>query len=125
MDRARREPAPADGHLKDRDDELGAHVGLHRPANDPAAEKIPNGGEILPALAGADLLDVGRLRAIGSVGPEFAADEVTERLYARDAHRAALATALEGPRRASAARRRFSPTPTPSRPSIACTRGLP
>jgi hypothetical protein len=37
MNRALRRPARGDSHLKRRDDELAAHVTVHRPADDPAA----------------------------------------------------------------------------------------
>ena len=46
MDRALRGPAPPDCHLKRRDDELRAHVAVHRPADDPAAEEILHRGQI-------------------------------------------------------------------------------
>jgi hypothetical protein len=69
----------------------------HAPADDPAAEQILHGGHIQPALPGLDLLDVRTPRAIGCVGPEVAADEVTEGLHAVHADRAALAaTTPEG-----------------------------
>ena len=91
MDRPCRRPAPSDGHLEGGDDELGAHVSLHRPAHDPAAEQILHRRQVQPALTGADLLDVGRPHLVGRVGPEVAADQVGERLDARHGHRAALA----------------------------------
>ena len=93
MDRALGGPAALDGHLQRRDDELGAHMGLHRPADDPAAEQILHGGQLQPALAGLDLLDVRAPDAVRHGGTEVAADEVTERLNALDTSRAALAPA--------------------------------
>ena len=95
VDRSRRRPARRDGHLQRVDDELLAHVGLHRPPDDPAAEQILHGAQIQPALSGLDLLDVRSPYAIRGVGAKVTADEVTERLDAIHAHRAALATALE------------------------------
>jgi hypothetical protein len=46
MNRALRRPARGDSHLKRRDDELAAHVTVHRPADDPAAEEILHRGQI-------------------------------------------------------------------------------
>ena len=40
MHRAAIRPAPGDGHLERVDDELGAHVIGHRPADDPAAQRV-------------------------------------------------------------------------------------
>jgi hypothetical protein len=68
-------------------------VAIHRPADDPAAEEVLHRGQVQPALTGPDLLDVRAPHAVRRVGPEVAADEVTERLNALDRHRAALAPA--------------------------------
>jgi hypothetical protein len=106
MDRAPRGSARRDGHLKRVDDELMAHVAVHRPADDPAAEEILHGSEVQPALTGTDLLDVRRPHAIRRVGSKVTADEVTERLDALHAHRATLAAPLE---RALQARRAHQP----------------
>jgi hypothetical protein len=128
MDRAPRGSARRDGHLERVDDELMAHVAVHRPADDPAAEEILHGSEVQPALTGTDLLDVRRPHAIRRVGSKVTADEVTERLDALHAHRATLAAPLERDLQAAARisrATRFSPTAMPSRASIACTRGLP
>jgi hypothetical protein len=56
MDRAFGGPARLDGHLQRRDDELAAHMAIHRPADDPAAEEILHRGQVQPALTGLDLL---------------------------------------------------------------------
>jgi len=109
MDRPLRRPARRDGHLKRGRDELLAHVAVHRPSDDPAAEEILHRGQIQPALTGPDLLDVRRPHAIGRLGPKVAADEITERLDPLYAHRTALATALEG---ALQARRAHQPRDT-------------
>jgi hypothetical protein len=93
MDRPFRRPAPTNGHLERSDDELGAHVLGHRPADDPAAEEVLHRGQVQPALTGVDLLDVGRPHAVRSLGTELTADEVTEGLHALDTDRAALAAA--------------------------------
>ena len=58
MNRALRRPARLDGHLQRVDDELLAHVGCHRPADDPARVEVLHRGQIQPALAGLDLLDI-------------------------------------------------------------------
>jgi hypothetical protein len=42
--------AAVKGHLERVDDELGAHVVGHRPADDPSREGVLDGGEVDPAL---------------------------------------------------------------------------
>jgi hypothetical protein len=91
MDRALGGPARLDGHLKRRDDELGAHVRRHRPAHDPAAEEVLHRRQIQPALTGLDLLDVRGPDPVRSVGAELAADKLAEGLNALHRGRAALA----------------------------------
>jgi len=91
MDRPLRRPARGDSHLERRDDELRAHMAVHRPADDPAAEEILYSGQVQPALAGLDLLDVRRPHAVGRLGTKLTSDEVTEGLNALNAGRAALA----------------------------------
>jgi hypothetical protein len=66
------------------------------PSRRSAAEEVLHGGQVQPALPGLDLLDVRTPRAIGRLGTKVAADQVTERLHAVHAHRAALATAPVG-----------------------------
>jgi hypothetical protein len=63
-------------HLQRVDDELGAHVVGDRPADDPAAVCVLDGGEIEPALPGAHVGDVGDPQHVGPVGPEAPLDEV-------------------------------------------------
>jgi hypothetical protein len=75
------------------EDKLLAHVRLHRPADDPAAEQVLHRREVQPPLTGADLLDVRAPDAVGSLGAEVAADEIAEWLHALHAHGAALAAA--------------------------------
>ena len=76
MNRALRRPARSDGHLERVDDDLLAHVAIHRPADDPAAEEILHRGQVQPTLTGPDLLDVRRPYAVRRVGPKVAGDEV-------------------------------------------------
>jgi hypothetical protein len=66
-------------------------VRLHRPADDLTRVEVLHRGQIQPALAGLDLLDVGRPHPVRSVGPEVAADEIAEGLNALNTDRAALA----------------------------------
>ena len=95
--------------------------GLHRPGNDPTRAEVLHGGQIQPALAGLDLLDVGSPHAVSRVGAELAADEVPEGLHALHRHGAALAVApmraLQGPLSASAARRASRPPGSPHGPA--------
>lgn len=53
-------------------DELGAHVAVHRPANDAPAEGVLDGGEIEPALEGPQVGDVGDPQPVGFGRPEVA-----------------------------------------------------
>jgi hypothetical protein len=105
-----------------------AHVRVHAPANDPAAEEILRRGQVQPPLAGPDLLDVRAPHAVRHLGPEVPADQVGERLNARHTDRAAPLAALVS---ALQTRQRHQPRDPlladldPSRASIACTRGLP
>jgi hypothetical protein len=129
MDRPPGRPAPAHGHLKRRGDELGAHVRLHRPADDPAAEEVLNRRQVQPALAGADLLDVRRPYAVNGIGVEVATDEVAERLNALHGHlqplRRRRRCAPWRPASAINLATRFSPPWMPCRRSTAWTLGLP
>jgi hypothetical protein len=88
MDRALSGPARLHGHLKLRDDELGATWRSIGPADDPAAEEVLHRREVQPPLTGLDLLDVRAPHAVRGIGREVAADEVTERINAlgRAAH---------------------------------------
>src|SRR5665213_3620360 len=63
-DPARRAPA-CHGHLQRRLDQLAAHVTLHRPADDPAAEAVDHRRQIQPPLPGRDLrVGVGPRRGV-------------------------------------------------------------
>src|SRR3954469_17779946 len=52
MHQAGARPAAVQGHLERVDDELGAHVLGHAPADDPPAVGVLDGGEADPALRG-------------------------------------------------------------------------
>lgn len=69
-------PARPDGHPKGVDDELCAHMLGHAPAHDPAAEEILHRGQVQPALARVDLLDIGRPQPVRGIGAEVALHEV-------------------------------------------------
>ena len=121
----------ADGHLQRRDDELWRMWRRHRPADDPAAEEVLHRGQIQPALAGLDLLDVRGPHPVRRVGPEVAADEVAERLNALHAAPCSPCGGAggrpAGPPRASAAprasRRPGSPGGAASRAPAGCRSG--
>src|SRR5215218_8820002 len=76
MDEPRPWPSARDGHLERVDDELGAQVVAHRPANDAAGEAVEDDGEVEPAGRGWDVLDVGDPELVWLHGYEVAADEV-------------------------------------------------
>jgi hypothetical protein len=48
----------------------------HRPADDPAAVEVHNGGQIEPALIGLDIGDVGEPDPVRRSGGEVAVDQV-------------------------------------------------
>ena len=57
-------------------DELGALVGRHRPADDPAAEDIDDDGQEQKARPGRDVGDVSDPALVGSGGGEVAGEQV-------------------------------------------------
>jgi hypothetical protein len=63
-------------HVQRVDDELGAHVIGHRPANDRAGVGVLNGGEVQPALPGAQVGDVGEPQHVRGSRPELALNKV-------------------------------------------------
>src|SRR6266536_3090562 len=77
--------ASADRHLERVDDELGLHVGAHRPADDLAAEAVDHRGEVERALPGRDVLDVGGPQPVRPRRVEVALDEIVGDPYAGDA----------------------------------------
>ena len=50
--------APQAGHLQRIDDQIAAHLRLHRPAHHTAAEQVDDHGQKQPALVGWDVGDV-------------------------------------------------------------------
>jgi hypothetical protein len=51
--------APPDRHDQRVGDELGRHLGFHRPADDTAGEQVDDGGHVEPSLGGPDVGEVG------------------------------------------------------------------
>jgi hypothetical protein len=76
MDEPGRRPAAGDGHLERVDDELGAHVVGHAPADDPPTVSVLDGGQVQPALPGAQVGQVGDPELVGLLGPDASLDEV-------------------------------------------------
>jgi hypothetical protein len=74
--------ALGDGHVQGVQDQLGAQVLSHRPADDPAGERVEDHGEVQPALTGALLGDVSDPQAIGSWWTELARDQIRGRVAA-------------------------------------------
>ena len=56
---------PQPCHLQRVDDQAAAHLRLHRPAHDAAAEQIDNHGQQEPTLAGWNVRDVAGPRLVG------------------------------------------------------------
>jgi hypothetical protein len=63
-------------HLQSVEDELGAEMISHRPADDPAGEEVLDVREIEPALPRADVGDVRRPRAVRRQWVEVALHEI-------------------------------------------------
>src|SRR4029450_11579208 len=71
--------ALGDGHVQGVQDQLGAEMVGHRPADDPAGERVEDDGEVEPALTGALLGDVSDPQAGGSWGTELGRDQIRGR----------------------------------------------
>ena len=97
MDQPPRGTTPRDGHLERRDDEFGAQMVGHVPPDNPAAERVLDGGEVEPALPGAQVGHVGDPQHVRRRGPELALDEVIGDADARDPNRRAAAPFLDQP----------------------------
>src|SRR5271170_2134307 len=64
------------GHLQRIDDQMAAHLRLHRPAHHAAAEQVDDHGQEKPALVGWDIGDVARPRLVGRGHSEVAMQQV-------------------------------------------------
>ena len=71
-----RRAAGGDGHAERVEDELALEVVAHRPADDPAAEDVLDGGEEEEALPGLDVLEVADPEPVGLRPREAPVDEV-------------------------------------------------
>jgi len=97
MDQPGAGPAPVERHLQRVEDEFGSHVIGHRPADDPPRERVLDGGEIEPALPGAQVGDVGHPQHVRCGGAKLAPDEVVGDADARHPDRRAVALARDQP----------------------------
>ena len=99
MDEPGARAAADDRRVEGRRDELGTHVGRHRPADDPAAPGVDDRGEVAGAAPRRQLGDVGDPEPVGALRREVAVDEVGEGLRVlvadRRAHEAAAVDARE------------------------------
>jgi len=75
--------ALGDGHVQGVQDQLGAEMVGHRPADDPAGERVEDDSEVQPALTGALLGDVSDPQAVGSWWSELALDQIRGRCRGR------------------------------------------
>jgi hypothetical protein len=89
-----------DGHLERFDDELGAHVLGHRPADATARVAVDDDREVELALPSGDLGEVRRPQPILGRGREVATDEVGRRAHPGHADRGLAAPADEQARQA-------------------------
>jgi hypothetical protein len=71
--------ALSDRHLQCHQHELGPQMGLHRPADDPAPERIEHDSEIQEAGRRRDVGDVGDPKLVGAVGGEIPVHQVRRR----------------------------------------------
>ena len=72
----RQRPAPADGHLQRRDDQLAVHAFAHRPANDAPGTHIRDTGQVQPAFSRGDVGDVHQPFLVEPLGAERLAEPV-------------------------------------------------
>ena len=78
MNQAVPRTAANDRGVEGRRDELGAHVGRHAPADDPAAPGVDDRGEVAGATPCRELCDVGDPEPVGAGGREVAVHEIGE-----------------------------------------------
>src|SRR5256712_2199624 len=79
--------ALCDGHVERGQDELGAEMGFHRPADDAATPRVEHDGEIQKAGPRRDVRDVRDPPSIGAGRRELAVDEIRGGPRPLDAHR--------------------------------------
>lgn len=79
MDEIRARSAADDRRIEGRGDELGAHVGRHRPADDPATPGVDDRGEVAGSGPRRERRDVGDPEPVGTRGAEVAVHEIGER----------------------------------------------
>src|SRR5882724_5846944 len=76
-----------DGHVERGQDELGAEMGFHRPADDAATPRVEHDGEIQEAGPRRDVRDVRDPQPIGAGRRELAVDEIRGRPRRLVSHR--------------------------------------
>src|ERR1700739_3251982 len=76
MDQADAWPLCRDRHLQGRQWQAGAQMIRHRPADNPAAVQIHDGGQIEPAPIGLDVGDIGEPDLVRSGGAEAAVEQI-------------------------------------------------
>jgi hypothetical protein len=72
-------PAVPYGHVERVEDELGAQMRSHRPADHAAAERVDDDRAIEPSFGGPLLSDVGDPQPVGCGGTEVAFDKIRRR----------------------------------------------
>ena len=78
--------AGGDGHAERVEYKLALEVVAHRPADDPTAEHVLDGGEKEEALSGLDVLEVADPEPVRLRAGEVAVDEVRRRVTLRVTH---------------------------------------
>lgn len=68
--------APPDRHDQRVGDELGGHLGLHRPSDDTPREQVDHGRDIEPAFGGPDIGEVGHPFLVGAVRRELTVQHI-------------------------------------------------
>ena len=71
--------AAPERHDQGIDNDAGAPAGAHRPADDLLGAQVLDPGEVVPALVGGELGDVGHPAGVGTVGGEVALQQINGR----------------------------------------------
>ena len=71
-----RRAALGERHVERVEDEVGAQVRRHRPADDATAPRVEDDGQVQEAGPGRDVRDVGDPELIGTGGDELALDQI-------------------------------------------------